>query len=325
MTVVMLASLGTGMGLVGVVLGLRSRALSLGERLAALDREAAESGGSAASSCRNSARGGLTPGISAGGSVGRTGSWRLDRFFGAQLETLLEDRSSLAPNLYHRIDSALRVTGSSLETLCSQAVLGGVVGLVLPVVCWGVISLGGLRVSPAVPVWAGALLSGAGALLPVAALWADAKRCRRETRRVVGTFLDLVVLCLAGGMGIEGALHAAAQVGDDDVSARLLGVLTLARDSGDSPWDALARLGTELGVGELPELAAAVRLAGTQGARIRSTLSAKATSIRRHELADAEAEANAVTERLFLPGVLLLVGFLLFIGYPAVARITSGL
>jgi hypothetical protein len=79
-----------------------------------------------------------------------------------------------------------------------------------------------------------------------------------------------------------------------------------------------------LGVGELSEIAAAVSLAGSEGARIRSTLTAKAASIRRHELADAEAEANAVTERLFLPGVLLLVGFLLFIGYPAYARIAGG-
>jgi hypothetical protein len=31
-----------------------------------------------------------------------------------------------------------------------------------------------------------------------------------------------------------------------------------------------------------------------------------------------------MTERLFLPGALLLLGFLVFIGYPAVDRILSG-
>ena len=66
-------------------------------------------------------------------------------------------------------------------------------------------------------------------------------------------------------------------------------------------------------------------LAGTEGARIKSTLAAKAASIRRHELADAEADANTISERLFIPGVLLLIGFLIFIGYPAVARLTAGL
>jgi tight adherence protein C len=131
-------------------------------------------------------------------------------------------------------------------------------------------------------------------------------------------------LSLAGGMGVESALIAAAEIGDGHVSRRIARALALSRDSGETPWSALDRLGRELGIGELNEIAAAVSLAGSEGARIRSTLAAKAASIRRHELADAEAEANALTERLFLPGVLLMVGFLLFIGYPAYARITGG-
>jgi Flp pilus assembly protein TadB len=142
---------------------------------------------------------------------------------------------------------------------------------------------------------------------------------------MVGCFLDLVVLALAGGLGIEGALHAAAGISDSPVSLQLVGALDVARDSGDTPWEALAGLGRELGVTELVELASAVNLAGTEGARIKSTLAAKAASIRRHELAEAETDANTITDRLFIPGVLLLVGFLIFIGYPAVARLSAGL
>ena len=141
---------------------------------------------------------------------------------------------------------------------------------------------------------------------------------------VTAAYLDLVVLALAGGMGIEGALHAAAAVAQGDFSSRVVDALELARDAGETPWQALADLGEDLGVPELVELAAAVRLAGTEGARIRNTLAVKAASMRRHELAEVETEANTVTERLFLPGVLLLVGFLVFVGYPAVARITGG-
>ena len=39
---------------------------------------------------------------------------------------------------------------------------------------------------------------------------------------------------------------------------------------------------------------------------------------------EAESAANAMTERLFLPGALLLLGFLVFIGFPAVQRILGG-
>ena len=77
-------------------------------------------------------------------------------------------------------------------------------------------------------------------------------------------------------------------------------------------------------VPELVELATTVQLAGTEGARIRQSLTARAASLRRHEQADAESAANAMTERLFLPGALLLLGFLLFIGYPAFQRILGG-
>jgi Flp pilus assembly protein TadB len=162
-------------------------------------------------------------------------------------------------------------------------------------------------------------------LVPVMALRKRATSSRRQARRSIGCFLDLVVLALAGGLGIEGALHAAAAISDAPVSAKIVGVLDVARDSGTTPWDALATLGRDLGVVELVELASAVSLAGTEGARIKSTLAAKAGSIRRHELADAETDANTITDRLFLPGILLLVGFLIFIGYPAVSRLSAGL
>ena len=48
-------------------------------------------------------------------------------------------------------------------------------------------------------------------------------------------------------------------------------------------------------------------------------------ALRRHEQADAESAANTTTERLFLPGALLLVGFLLFVGLPGVQPHSRGL
>ena len=79
-----------------------------------------------------------------------------------------------------------------------------------------------------------------------------------------------------------------------------------------------------MGVGELVELSATLQLAGTEGARIRQSLTARSATLRRHEQADAESGANAATQRMFLPGALLLIGFLLFIGYPAFSRILGG-
>ena len=82
---------------------------------------------------------------------------------------------------------------------------------------------------------------------------------------------------------------------------------------------------SRFGVPELAELAATVALAGTEGAKVRASLSAKAVSLRVHELTEAETSAQAATERMSLPVVLLFAGFLIFVGYPAVEHVLTGL
>jgi hypothetical protein len=66
-----------------------------------------------------------------------------------------------------------------------------------------------------------------------------------------------------------------------------------------------------------------VSLAGSHGARIRASLAAKADTLRGHQVAETEAAAEAATERMTIPVAVLLLGFLLFIAYPAVSQITS--
>jgi len=118
-------------------------------------------------------------------------------------------------------------------------------------------------------------------------------------------------------MGVESALEAASGVAGDRSFLRIRRALDRARHAGLSPWEGLGRLGGELGVDELEELAASVRLAGTEGARIRASLSAKSGSLRRREMADAQGQANAITERLFVPAIVLMIGFVVFLIYPA--------
>jgi hypothetical protein len=132
-------------------------------------------------------------------------------------------------------------------------------------------------------------------------------------------------VALAGGGGVETALADAASVGSGWAFASLRRALEEARLARQTPWVALGRLGQELGVDELSELAASVALAGTEGAKVRASLAAKSASLRTHELAEAETADQAATERMSLPVVLLFAGFLLFLGYPAVEKVLTGL
>ena len=112
----------------------------------------------------------------------------------------------------------------------------------------------------------------------------EADERRRDFRRTVGIFLDLVAMNLAGGRGLPEALLAAATVSDHWTLVRIRQALANARLYGTTPWVALGDLGRDIGLEELQDLAGALSLAADDGAKIRSSLSARAATLRRKEL-----------------------------------------
>ena len=183
----------------------------------------------------------------------------------------------------------------------------------------------GLRL-PVLLVAIGALLAAvAGFLAPDRLTAAEANRLRNELRYAVSAFLDLAATMLAAGAGLEQALSEAAHAGTGRGHQRLRAALGAAHTTRTPVWDALADLGTSTGVAELEELAASASLAGTEGAKIRTTLAAKAAAVRNRLLSAAEAEAASATERMGLPTVVLMTGFLIFTAYPAVTSVLTGL
>jgi hypothetical protein len=171
----------------------------------------------------------------------------------------------------------------------------------------------------------GLLLALGGFFAPDLALRSQASRRRRDFRHALSAFLDLVVIALAAGGGVDSALTDAARVGTGESFAALRRALDAARLARIAPWGPLGRLGDELGINELSELAASVSLAGSEGAKVRESLAAKAASLRAHALADAEGEAQAATEAMSLPVVVLFAGFLVFLGFPALAHVFGAL
>lgn len=251
------------------------------------------------------------------GSPGDTATARLGRWAQTGLEAAGVDLGGLAPDL--------RITARSTQQHLGAKALLGLLGISLPPATAALAALGGAR-----PGISGILLfsvaaGAAGFLLPDVLLRAEASRRRRDFLTALGSYLDLVVISLAGGAGVEAALRNGAQVGQGWVFAELRAALDAAHLTGTSPWDAMARLGQDLRVGALVELAATVSLAGVEGARVRDSLGAKASALRARQLSDAEADAQAATERMAVPTVLLLTGFMILIGYPALDAVLTGL
>jgi Flp pilus assembly protein TadB len=221
--------------------------------------------------------------------------------------------------------SDLAVMEKPIERFYLDKVLFAVVGLLLIPALVAAMGVAGVALPAIVPVWVSILLAVGGFFLPDLLIKGEAAERRRGFCHALSAFLELVRINLAGGAGVEGALHDAVGVGQGWAFGRLRESLALARLSGETPWAALGRLGNELRVEELVELSSSLVLAGNEGAKIRESLGAKADSLRRHEAALAETKAQQASERMSLPIGCLLMGFLIFLGYPAVSKVITGL
>jgi Flp pilus assembly protein TadB len=219
----------------------------------------------------------------------------------------------------------LAVIEKPLERFFLDKVLFACVGVLVVPALVGAFTIIGFKLPVIVPVWVSVVFGAGGFFLPDLLIKGEASERRRSFRHALSAFLELVRINLAGGAGIEGALHDASTVGRGWAFSRLRETLAVARLSGETPWAALGRLGVELRIDELIELSSSLLLAGNEGAKIRESLAAKADSLRRHEAAFAEAQAQEASERMSLPIASLLMGFLVFLGYPAVAQVFHGL
>lgn len=247
----------------------------------------------------------------------RTGLARAVERLGDRLEVLAAERDWRLGRVRRDLAVLNRPLGAYLAT---QAVLGLVLFLVAPA-AWAGLRLTGVPLPAAVPVVAALALGGLGVVLPDLALRTEAQARRRDFRRVVGVFLDLVALNLAGGRGLPEALLAASSVSDHWSVVRIRQALAGARLLGLSPWQALGDLGDELGVDELRDFAGALGLAADDGAKIRSSLSARAATLRRKEMAESEGDAGERSQSMLVAQLLVCAAFLVFLGFPAVDRL----
>jgi tight adherence protein C len=215
----------------------------------------------------------------------------------------------------------LEVVGGRLEDHLARKILLAVGGLLAGPLLAAVFTVAGLRVPLAIPAWLAAAAAAALFIAPDIDLRKQATAARREFRRVVAAYLDWVKSCLEGGRGAPEALPAAAAIGRGWALARIRDALAAAQLAGRTPWSALGQLGDQLGVDELKDLAAALSLAAEDGAKIRATLAARATTLRQRELTELEGAASERSQSMLIAQLPLALGFLLFLLYPAITRV----
>ena len=212
----------------------------------------------------------------------------------------------------------LALVGKSFENYLATKVLLGLFGLIFPPIVLGGIGLLGVHLSIFIPVWAGVVFALVFFFLPDLELRQQVEKRQRDFRHAIGAFLDLVAMNLSGGRGVPEALMAASEIGEGWAFWRIRDALANARITGQTPWQALGVLGHEVQVNELKDLSAALSLVAEDGAKVRESLTARAVSLRRRELADLEGQAGEKSQSMLVAQMVLAGAFLIFLMYPAV-------
>lgn len=215
----------------------------------------------------------------------------------------------------------LAVLDRSWEKFLATKVLLATAGLFFGPLLFAVVWTLGFGSSPIIPVWLALLCAAVFFFLPDLEVRRDAAEKRRDLRRVIGAYLDLVSMSLAGGRGLPEALLAAAEVSDGWATQRIRNALSDARITGTSQWQALGRLGEELGVEELKDLSSSLALVADDGAKVRESLASRAETMRHRELAEIEGSAGEKSQSMLVAQLLLCAGFLVFLIFPAAMRV----
>ena len=225
---------------------------------------------------------------------------------------------------YTTLRQDLALTGRSFESVLGRKVMAFVAGFALVAVTAIAVQVASGLALPAGASLLLALLVGGGFFfIPDLEARQEASARRRDFRRALGAYLDLVALEMAGSAAPTEALPNAARVGAGWPMALLRDTLWRATMSGQDQWEALTELGARIGVTELRDLGTLVRLVGRDGARVRATLTARAATMRRQELAAAEGEAGQKDQSMLLAQVLIGFGFIAFITYPAIVAVMA--
>lgn len=219
----------------------------------------------------------------------------------------------------------LSLVGQSFENYLATKVLLAFFGLLIVPIFFAGLSVAGLHIPVVIPVWLALVLAVAFFFLPDLELKQKADQYRKDFRHAVGTFLDLVAMNLAGGRGVPEALMAASEVGGGWALWRIRDALANARITGQTPWQALGALGEEVRVDELRDLSAALGLVSEDGAKVRESLTARAASLRRREIADLQGKAGERSQSMLVAQMLMCAGFMVFMIFPAVIALLGGL
>ncbi len=230
-------------------------------------------------------------------------------------------RRHLPGRVDDRIGRQLQLRGIGLDRFYSYKVLAALAGFALPSLAGAVLLLAGGD-SPIIPMVVALLLGVVGFFLPDIVIGRRAVSASSDATEALLTFMDLVTLERLANSSATQSLHAAAAVSDQAVFVAIRDSLQRSRLEQRAPFTELKRLGEQLDLPALCDVADVMKL-DDSGASLSEALRARVKELRDAHLTKAKVEASAISERMtFLMVIPSLIFGLLFL-IPPLLRLLS--
>jgi tight adherence protein C len=193
----------------------------------------------------------------------------------------------------------------------------------LPIGIFGLMWIGGQRPSLIKLYVVGMVAALAGLYLP--SLWVRARAARRQ-REIINGFpdaLDLMLVCVEAGLGLEAAFSRVGMemTRSHPLLAEQLGTVVLELRAGRSQEDALRRMADRAGADEIRAFATLLIQSHKLGSSVAQTLRTYASEMRERRRMRAEEKAHRLPVLLSIPLVTcmlpVMIGVLML---PAVIR-----
>jgi hypothetical protein len=214
------------------------------------------------------------------------------------------------------------MAGRSIDRHYAHKAAWALAGLTLPSLLGAGLALV-TGTGPEIPALAAAVLGVAGFFLPDLALRRADSDLTEDATEALLTYFDLVTLERLANQSGSQALRSAAAVSDVTVFATIRDALERARLEQRTPYPELRRLGAELELPALVDIADVMAL-DDAGASLSGALRARVRELRDAHLTQARIAASAVSERMAFFMVIPSLVFGMFFLVPPVLRLVGG-
>lgn len=224
---------------------------------------------------------------------------------------------------YHTLRQDVALSGQSWESVLGRKLFCAMVGFLLGLLALVVAQFDlGFALPFGSPLLVGLLVAAVMFFVPDIEIRKGAELRRWEFRHALLVYMDLVALNMSANKAPPQAMaDATAQAGCWPVVLIRTSLFRAARTHRRQGWAALSDLGERIGVVELRDLGLAMRGVADDGAKVRETLVARAATLREHLLAEEEGLASERSQSMKMAQILVGVGLMIFISYPAMATV----